>query len=354
MAKGPLALQQKASQNSSPALLGRAEERDTLSLWRERYFAHAVTTLPSSQKVQRRGLDLFIEFMRLQEGTEERARWTPRLSKAFLIALKEATDGKDKRRWSDRTVNRILMHLKTFARWIHKLSPFPLGNPMEHVHALPVGMSLDIERALTPSERRRLLDAADLLLEIGGRSKDRARYRTGARPRRKGYRPYRNRALVYTLIETGMRRGAVSRLNVNDVNFAKGTVTVEEKGGVRHTYQISREGLAAIRDYLNQERPRDNEKWHSPALFLASPRSPHGSGRLSLRAVNRLWNEVCRVAGVTGKTPHSARHAMGRHIVEKTGNVAAVQRQLGHRNARYSMQYMRITAEELRAVLNDR
>ncbi len=40
--------------------------------------------------------------------------------------------------------------------------------------------------------------------------------------------------------------------------------------------------------------------------------------------------------------------------MERTGNIAAVQRQLGHKNATYSMQYSRITAEELRDVINDR
>jgi integrase len=53
--------------------------------------------------------------------------------------------------------------------------------------------------------------------------------------------------------------------------------------------------------------------------------------------VNAIWNPVCEAAGVDGKTPHSARHAMGRHIMGKTGNVAAIQRQLGHKNATYSL-----------------
>ena len=54
------------------------------------------------------------------------------------------------------------------------------------------------------------------------------------------------------------------------------------------------------------------------------------------------------------RLPHSARHAMGRDIIEKTGNITAVRRQLGHKNAAYSMQYARITSEELAEVLNDR
>lgn len=40
--------------------------------------------------------------------------------------------------------------------------------------------------------------------------------------------------------------------------------------------------------------------------------------------------------------------------MEKTGNVAAVQRQLGHRNDAYSLQYARITEKELNETLDDR
>jgi site-specific recombinase XerD len=45
---------------------------------------------------------------------------------------------------------------------------------------------------------------------------------------------------------------------------------------------------------------------------------------------------------------------MGKHIMEKTGNIAVVHHQLGHKNVACSMQYSRITAEELRDVINDR
>ncbi|MBT8365726.1 MAG: tyrosine-type recombinase/integrase [Deltaproteobacteria bacterium] len=67
-----------------------------------------------------------------------------------------------------------------------------------------------------------------------------------------------------------------------------------------------------------------------------------------------MWIEVCSLAGVEGHTPHDARHAMGRHLIEKTGNIAAVQRQLGPNNAAYSIQYARITDQELADALDDR
>ncbi len=249
---------------------------------------------------------------------------------------------------------RIMAHLKTFAKWVHKLRPFPLGNPMARLKLPAVGMGLEVERAITPAERRKLLDAADLLLAIGGLSRDRKRYKTGQRPRRKGYRPYRNRAIVYTLIETGMRRGAITRLNVEHVDGKRKTLTVGEKGGYTHTYQISQEGVKAIQEYVTHERSLDAGHWHSSALFLPASSVPQSSGRLAVLAVNDIWNAVCRLANVQGRTPHSARHAMGKHIIAKTGNIAAVQKQLGHKQPAYAMQYARITAEELERVLDER
>lgn len=328
---------------------------DALADWVEAYFSLEVTTLESSQAVQRRDLGLFLDFLADELGSDDRRQWTSRLSSAFVRWLKQQLEENGARRWNDRTVNRIIAHLKTFAKWVHSLAPFPLGNPMAKVRAIPTASLLDLERALTDQERRRILDAADLLLETGGKSKDRHRYRGKERPRRSSYRPYRNRAIIYTLIETGMRRSAVTRINLADVSAKGYQLKVIEKGDVVQSYQISRQGMQAIDDYLEQERPGDAGQFASPALFLATgSRRSASSGRLSPRTINAIWRQVCDAAGVEGKTPHSARHAMGRHIMEKTGNAAAVARQLKHKNLSYSLQYSRVTADEMAQILNER
>jgi integrase len=59
---------------------------------------------------------------------------------------------------------------------------------------------------------------------------------------RKGYRPFRNRAIVYTLIETGMRRAAVRNIDLEDVDFERRLINVEKKGGRTHGYKISGRG----------------------------------------------------------------------------------------------------------------
>jgi integrase len=195
-----------------------------------------------------------------------------------------------------------------------------------------------------------------MLLTVGGLSRDRYRHKSPERrPVRKGYRSWRNRAIIYTLIETGMRRAAVCRINLANVDFESRQIEVEENGGATHTYKISRDGLQAISDYLEHERKQD--KKHSvdaPALFLPAASVANSDGRLTPLVINDVWAEVCKAADVQNRTPHSARHAMRRYIIEKTGDVAAVQQQLGHKNAAYSLQYTRITSEELGELLDGR
>ena len=289
-----------AGESHLPVRLDFAEASgNSLAGWLEAYFAVEVTTAASSRAVQRRDLTRFLLFMQAEEGSDERSLWTSRLSRAFLDALRNEVDEEGKRRFSDRTIARIAAHLKTFANWVHSLRPFRLGNPTEKLKTVLTGPGLEIERALTERERRKLLDAADHLPILGGRSRDRRRCKdtefADERPRRKGYRPWRNRAIVYCLIETGMRRAAVCNLDLSEIDFEGRNVTVREKGGQRHRYKISKEGAKAIRDYLREERGADQEMFpQSAALFLPAETVVNSSGRLTPKVINNVWNEACR------------------------------------------------------------
>ncbi|MCW5968549.1 MAG: tyrosine-type recombinase/integrase [Blastocatellales bacterium] len=145
--------------------------------------------------------------------------------------------------------------------------------------------------------------------------------------------------------------GPQSEFSILPMSISNGNLSVLEKAGP-HRYQISAEGLAAIRDYVEKERGIDDAVLQSPALFLPASNNGNSKERLSVVSVDEIWKECARVAGVEEKTQHSARHAMGRHLIEKTGNIAAVQRQFDHKNAAYSMQYSRITENEINEVLN--
>lgn len=124
--------------------------------------------------------------------------------------------------------------------------------------------------------------------------------RTTDRPMHKAFRPYRNHAIVYALIETDMPRAAVTNLDLASADWKQRRLNVVEKGGYTHSYSISGEGLQAIRDYVDNERPADAEHWRSLAIFLMAYNNVSAGERLSVRSVNVIWDEVCGVAGVEG------------------------------------------------------
>ena len=68
------------------------------------------------------------------------------------------------RAWSDKPLQRILAPLKTFAPWVHTHQPCPLGHPIAAITRSALGTGLEVDPTLPAAERRRLLDAAALLL----------------------------------------------------------------------------------------------------------------------------------------------------------------------------------------------
>jgi len=66
--------------------------------------------------------------------------------------------------------------------------------------------------------------------------------------------------MVYVLIETGMRRAAVTKIDLKDVDFKRHIIKVAEKGGLDHAYQIGKEGIEAVQAYMEHERAGDFDK----------------------------------------------------------------------------------------------
>ena len=70
------------------------------------------------------------------------------MARAFQQLLRQTLTPEGRRAWSDKTIQRILAHLKTFATWVHTHQPFPLGHPMAAIKLPTLGTGLEVDRAL--------------------------------------------------------------------------------------------------------------------------------------------------------------------------------------------------------------
>ena len=164
----------------------------------------------------------------------------------------------------------------------------------------------------------------------------------------------RDRAIVYVLLSTGLRREELVRLDLDQVvpgdpkqlrKARRASIArVKGKGGTERTVFLSADARQALADYIECERPRDTGP-EAKALLLSAAGVPARSpdGRLSVRAVNLILEQIGRwhdaeigdpSRHVSPLRPHGLRHTFAYRLAAVTGaDSYELERRLGHRSS---------------------
>ncbi len=260
-------------------------------------------------------------------------------------------------RYAPSTVNAHLASLAAFCSWVEARDPrcFAVGPPTAGLRALPLP---PLEpRALSAQQVASLKSVCDRLprfAQLKGRRADGERSHAHARP-------WRDRAVVYVLLSTGLRREELCQLDLAQLEPAEPQRLrsarraridgVRGKGGTQRNVFLSAEARAALADYLERERPGDAGAHEAPALLLsaATLATRRPDGRLSPRAVNTLLARIGRLHDgeqpdrtrqISPLRPHDLRHTFAFALAEASGADAyELERRLGHRSQRYIARY---------------
>lgn len=359
-----------ASDVSGPVIWTDGEgDRRSLRWWIVSYLTTFATGAPTTLRYKKEDLELFYAWFVWAFGSDDVSKWNRASSNAFVQTLakeKVKVSGMGKTagepRWSARSLNRKIDHLRTFSKWIAAQVPPPIsgGNPMHGVKRFDVPV-LQAKR-LTDRELIRLETAARGLAGTRIR-RDRKRTELAVMELRADARPARDLAIYKTLIGTGLRVGAVANLDVSQFSGRR-LVRVKEKGSQEREVVMSAEAAEAIVHYLGTERVKDAETFGDGTvpLFLTVPeqarkRNPESTGRMTSRAVfsvvRRLAEDALGETEAKRIHPHLFRHHVG-YLMNEKGGITAVQKQLAHRNIAYSAVYAQRTDEELERILDGR
>ncbi len=351
------------------------EDRGSLAWWMGRYLLEYASGTPSTLRFKREDLGIFLEFFCAVKSNDRVHGWSRATTNLYLQSLtrvKTAAAGPDGKtapgrgrakvpgspRWSARSVNRKLDHLRTFSRWLRAQMPPPIiGDPFERISRLDVP-ALEAKR-FTEAELEALTTTARNLVgtEV---SRDVARYRLGEAPARKTARPQRDYTLFSLLLGSGLRVSEVINLDLDQFGGQRRLYRVKTKGLQERGVVISEEAARALRDYVAGERAADAAAWpQSRALFLPiaqlQARRPGTEGRLDASSAWAVIRKIAvRALGPEhGRRvhPHLFRHHMG-YVMMEQGGITAVQRQLGHRNIAYSAVYSQRTEAELEGFMD--
>lgn len=235
----------------------------------------------------------------------------------------------DERNSKPRTFNRKLAALRSFVMWLEDISvldcdPFGCFNMIREERSAPPRISHkeknSIEKTLATIVDK-ASDGHDRLLAI------------------------RDRALVYTLLNTGIRLSEICALDVCDINISpdKGALKVRNQSLKRRVIPLNSQAREALQYWLDV-RPETS----SQAVFIEA--RPGGS-RLSRRAVQGRISKIGKAARVT-VTANSLRHTVARQLLDAGEELETVAKLLGHRDLNSTRQYISRSESDLEKAVN--
>jgi site-specific recombinase XerD len=155
-------------------------------------------------------------------------------------------------------------------------------------------------------------------------------------------RDTRNHAIIAFLYGTGARISETVGLNVEDIDFRSGLVTLRGKGGKTRIVPAGSVAIEKIQAWLQMRKTADTSLGVTPVFTSASGR------RLSVRQTRNIVDTVMIKAGISQHlSPHSLRHSFATHMLENGADIRSVQELLGHVSLSTTQIYTHITKEKL-------
>ena len=156
----------------------------------------------------------------------------------------------------------------------------------------------------------------------------------------------RNRAILLLLARLGLRAGEIIRLELGDIDWSEGCLSVHGKGRVERPLPLPHEVGQAIAAYLERGRPEASCR----RVFLRSRapfdglRSSSDIGQVVRRAIGRAGIELAS----TGS--HQLRHALAVDMLRQGAPLTDIGQVLRHRSPEATRRYAKVDLKALREV----
>ena len=158
----------------------------------------------------------------------------------------------------------------------------------------------------------------------------------------------RDLAIVTLGCTTGLRRTAITEINLEDVDFNNNTIKVVEKGNRIRIVHIGDNTAKVIREWIADRNKMSGVETN--ALFLSNRKQ-----RIAQKSIEHLIKKYS--VGINKHiTPHKMRSSCATNLYDQTHDIYLVQEVLGHKNIANTRRYARLSEErkkEAADILND-
>lgn len=156
----------------------------------------------------------------------------------------------------------------------------------------------------------------------------------------------RDHAILELFYSSGLRLSEVVNLNIDQLDFSEGTVTVTGKGNKTRIVPLGNHAATAIQTWLKLRPILLINSLDEKAMFI----SKQGK-RISARNIQYRLQAWSIKQGVNSSVhPHMLRHSFASHVLQSSGDLRAVQEMLGHANISTTQVYTHLDYQHLTKV----
>lgn len=213
------------------------------------------------------------------------------------------------------------VHLKVFFRWLAGRERLEM-DPAEPLIA-PRGDRM-LPETLPAGEVEKLLDSIQPDQPLGRRDK----------------------AILELFYSSGLRLSELCKAGLEMIDFQDGFIRITGKGNKTRIVRVGRKALAALEDYLQNERASLVTRKTGSHVFLSIRGGP-----LSPDRVRQIVKERAAAAGIDQTMyPHLLRHSFATHLLEGGADLRVIQELLGHADISTTQIYTHVDGSRLKAV----
>jgi len=246
--------------------------------------------------------------------THSKGKLTARKIREFLAQMHSENKSK-------RSIARRLSAIRSFCKYLTK-EKLIKENPTLDIATPKLGKSLP--KILNFDQVIDFLNAPDLTTLLG----------------------IRDRAIMELLYSSGLRISELCALNRLDINYLEQLVKVRGKGKKERVVPLTQVAIDWINTYLSSPMRYADGKIHRKekdqnAIFLN-----RWGERLTVRSVDRSFLQYRKKTGIAIElTPHTLRHSIATHLLEKGMDLKTIQEILGHTNLATTTIYTNVSAK---------
>ena len=153
----------------------------------------------------------------------------------------------------------------------------------------------------------------------------------------------RDHAILELFYSSGLRLSELINLNIDELDFTEGTITVTGKGNKTRIVPLGNHAVTAIQQWLKLRSSLLNQHPQEKAVFIGKQ-----GKRMTARNVQYRLKDWAIKQGLDSSVhPHMLRHSFASHVLQSSGDLRAVQEMLGHANISTTQVYTHLDYQHL-------